>query len=101
MKPSTAIRIKQNKRMMLVALSKMRRFNKREYSGALTPVECMCLLLNGARTNARQHLYSYEYIAERIDKGICNQNWFYCELTDEQKDTFDRMKARRDQVQTG
>lgn len=55
---------------------KIRRFDKREWCGCLTPSEAIAILDDGAQQHSSV-MYQREYLQSLKDKGISQPNWFY------------------------
>lgn len=55
---------------------KVRRLNKREWCGYLTPSEMLALVQDGARPTPNNQTM-YDYHLERRERGESSPSWFY------------------------
>lgn len=69
-----------NKRILKIALSKVKHFDGRIWCGTFTPCEILALVEDGARPAHSEYWKAEkEFIEQKIKKGISYQTWFYFE----------------------
>lgn len=70
-----------NKRILRIALSKVKHFDERVWCGALTPCEILALVEDGAIPNYSLKYWEWEKkcLEDDIREGISYQKWFYFE----------------------